>query len=883
MLRIVHLSDIHLNQTQLIDLDNFVIKGLLNDLNKFHEENPIDLILFTGDLIDKGGDSFGDIELAFLTFEERVIEPICKSLRLPKERIYFCPGNHDIDRDADNLINEKGLLSTLASTESVNKYMDSGDLTGKLRMLPFKEFKRDYYDKSSIQKEISNYQSSFKVKIDELDIGITCFNSSWRCYDSSTDRGKIILGERQITNARKIIEDSNLKIALIHHPLDWLSSFEQKAVSAFIQRDYHLLFCGHVHEGSSWTVSSMYANQFVSLAPTNWAYGIRNDERSHANGYSIIDYNELDNSITVNHRRYSYFKESFDPNADLGDANGQTVFKLPSSEEISNQNFQLDIANKIKALYFEETNEHLLSYHTDTLAPKTLSEIFVLPFIVDKPLEEKAECRMYSLDDLCEENSNLIFLGSKESGKTTLLDRIFVELTSNIKKYKKIPIYINWDEFTHAKLETLISRFISIPIREVQNVINSNRIIILIDNLTTKKNAKAKTLDLFIKNNLNVQVICTMNQLVEGGMPFDLLNHESLKDFKPIWIKEFKAKQIRQLMIIWFSSDKSFNISERLEKLLLYFSTLNIPRTPLSVTMFLWILEQQGKYKPINNATMLQNFVERLFEKHSTSEIYSETFDFTNKERLLISIARKMYDTNNQGYSLPYIELSNFLYETIKRKKFDSIVTYDQVLEEFISKGILGVYSRGQEHYVKFRFGCFFKYFLMKNMDIDLEFKNYVLSEENYLKFIDEIDYYTGLKRDQADILSLIIDRMSKEFAPIHSKIEALKYGFDTLFETKRSIASTLDKSFVKEITAHEKPTEEELDHMRDNMLDKIETDTEVENKHKEIQEFERLELLWVLAAKVLKNTEETEIKDLKSESYKSILLCSMAFCNIYK
>ena len=58
MIRIVHLSDIHLNKKTLKDAEQFVIKALIKDLKKYSDEKRIDLIFITGDLIDRGGESF---------------------------------------------------------------------------------------------------------------------------------------------------------------------------------------------------------------------------------------------------------------------------------------------------------------------------------------------------------------------------------------------------------------------------------------------------------------------------------------------------------------------------------------------------------------------------------------------------------------------------------------------------------------------------------------------------------------------------------------------------------------------------------------------------------------------------------------------------------
>lgn len=866
-----------------MDTEEFIMKGLLNDLKEFNRQKEIDLIVITGDLIDKGGESFEAPEIAFISFEDKVLEPLCTELNLQREQIFFVPGNHDIQRYADEAITENGLGGMLTSTIAVNKYIDSGNRLGAKRIDLYKEFERTYYKNYKGEHELTDYQSCFKSNSGNLSIGITCFNSAWRCFDSVTDRGRIILGERQITNARKIIQGCDVKIALIHHPLDWLDSFEVKSISAFVQRDYNLLFCGHIHEGSSWSQSTMHGNQFVSVAPSNWTYNFRTHDINNFNGYSIIDYDKIKNQVITHNRRYSYNKEIYDPNTELGDSNGNMVFTFPDTRELLQQNFQIETAQKISEIYFESSNEHLLSFSSDTTAPKTIQEIFVSPLLVDKPLEDKGKRKTFKLEDLCNSSENLLVLGSKESGKTVLLDRILIELTENIGKYQKIPVLINFEDFTHSRFETSISHFLGVPITSVNDVISNHKITLLIDNLDFKKGSKIISLEKFIIENTNIQVIACTNYLSEGEVPLELLEYKVISRFKSISIKQFEARQIRELMHKWFCNNKVYDTPEKLNKLLQFIMTLNISRTPLAVSMFLWIFEQQGNYKPVNNAIMLQNFIERLFKKLSKKEIYSETFDFTNKERLLTNIARKMYDSKCENYGIQYNELRDFIRQNIKKKKFESIVNDEDVLQDFIFKGILTVYSFGIERYVRFKFNCFFQYLLMKNMDIDPSFKEFVLKEENFLNFTEEIDYYTGFKRDQTDILEIVNERMKKQFADIINKISEWKYGFDTLFETKVSIASTLDSSFVRKITERNKPSEEELDQIHDSMLDTVKPDTGIQQKEEPITNLETLWRLWTLTAKVLKNTEETEIENLKADSYSSVLSCSMAFCTIYK
>jgi len=888
MIRIAHLSDLHFSLSEIKDTEQFIVKALIKDLDTFHKETNIDMILISGDLIDKGAESFGnDIITGLKKFEEIFINPITERINISKENIFFCPGNHDINRSVDDPIVENGLKQTLVSTESVNTFIDSGKSLGTLRIKAFKEYEGKYYSAYSGPRQISNYQSAFQVSVRGIKIGITCFNTAWRAFDGS-DKGNLIVGERQVTNARDIVGKCDLKIALMHHPIDWLATFEQAYMESLLSKDYNILFSGHVHEGGSWSKTGMHGSLFVSTAPANWHYNIRSNDRKNANGYSIVDY-DLDNKrVTIHNRRYAYKKECYDPNADLGDDNGKLVIPIPGSAEILTQSEEMKTVQLIRDTHIESTNEHLLSYSTDTKAPKDVEKIFVSPRLVAKVAfdiekEKEGEEVKYSLDEICNSSENFIVFGTKESGKTVLLDKILLDFTKNVSKIHKIPVFIDFVEIGTTRFETLINRFLGISITEVDTYLNNHRVTMLVDNLTFTKINHYKLIRLieFIEKFKHVQIIATSSQMFEGDIPLEMLEYPAFSNFNLISIGSFRTGQIKDLIRKWFSSESKFDTPEKLDKILSVIQALNLPRTPLAISMFLWIIEQQENYKPINHATMLENYIERLFKKHSHKEQYSETFDYRNKERLLSDIAHRMFENNMINYRISYNELNNFVYNYFKIKKFD--YPAEEVLNHFLVKGILLKENDDSEVYVRFRFSCFFQYFLMKKMEFDNKFKEYVLREENFLNFVDEIDYYTGVKRDQAEILGLLIKRMMKVYEPIISQIMNIQNTFDNIFDiANKSVASTLEPAFIENLNQN-RPSEKDLEKVKDEMLDKTPPEKGIQSKDAEISQPLKLERLWSLSAHVLKNTEEITDIGLKDSAYESILICSMAFSNLYK
>lgn len=881
-MRIVHLSDFHLNYNQLIDFNEFTMKALLKDLEEFNEEKKVDLILFSGDLIDQGGYSFEkDIDYGFLSFEEYVIMPILKKLNLPKDRFLFVPGNHDINRNTVDKIYEAGLLQSLNSITSVNDYIEEHLTKCVERVAAFKTFEKTYY--AGLGHDISNFSSNFKYSIDGKKVGVSCFNSSWRCYDSNCDKERILVGERQIILARQAISDCDVKIAVMHHPFDWLAPFERKTIENLVTKDYDLMFCGHVHEGDLLSKSSMLGNLFISTAPSNWTVNIRSTNRNFSNGYTVVDYTEK-NIISYN-RRYNHPKECFDPNPDMGDKDGKQVTPIPNIKDISKHRLEKVICENIKKVHFSSRDEHLLTYKTDTLAPKSIEELFVLPHLVRNKQYDSDKLdkeRLYNIEDICGSDKNILLTGNRESGKTVLLDRLLIEYVNKIEIYRKIPVYIDLEESKSSRLETDISRFLNIGIHEVESLLKDHNVILLIDNLTPVYNRhfKLKEIEKITRDFPNLRVITTCCTLIDGNFPLDLLDFNDISQFVRIKISPFKTKQIKSLAQKWFSKNIQIRKNDNTEDILKIFGKLNIPRTPLAVSMFLWIIEYQENYKPVNNASMLENFIERLFRKHSNKEVYSEEFDFTNKQRLLADIAYKMFQLNLENYKISSKELYSYIFDYLKARKF--LFRVDDVLQEFLKAGVLLEENGENELFVRFRFNCFFKYFLMKNMDFKPEFKDFVLSENNYLMFEEEIDYFTGLRRDQDQILDLLVNRMNSDFEELVNYFKSKAGSFDMAFQISHSVINLLENNFLNELTNSDKPTEAEMDNLKDEVLDRNKDENGIEKKV-ELSKIQKLERSWTLTAKVLKNTEETEDGELKSSSYNDLITCSSAFATLYK
>lgn len=463
------------------------------------------------------------------------------------------------------------------------------------------------------------------------------------------------------------------------------------------------------------------------------------------------------------------------------------------------------------------------------------------------------------------------------------MDKILIESVENFNTYKKIPVFVDFEEVKGSRFETIISRYLGCSVKEVsENILKKHDILLMVDNLSfgSRFNSLVKQLELFMTSHSNVTVIATCTSQTESELPAEALSQPIIQSFKPLFIKSFKTKEIRELMEKWFSGSERLSDSRtELEQLIKTLSDLSISRTPFAISMFLWIIEKQESYAPVNNAQMLENFLERLLSKTTFNEVYASEFTYRNKVLMLTEIALFMYEKDEINYRLTKHDLRNFIHDQLKIKKFD----FDEVeiLDQFIKKGIFSVEKIGTETYVKFKFSCFFQFFLMKNIDKNSAFKSHVFQELNFLNFVEELDYYSGLKIDDIELLEFVIEKMEDSYTDIIKAIENLSYSFDNPFETNNTLIERLESSSIEVLT---KKNEAFISH--DQQQDAhFDDDNEIVilNKQKEIAPITQLERLWILSAKVLKNTEEITKEDLKSNALRKVVKSSLAFAAIYK
>jgi 3',5'-cyclic AMP phosphodiesterase CpdA/tetratricopeptide (TPR) repeat protein len=243
---IVHLSDLHIGGKEdgrfarvrdslIDDLYCLTVKVGMN----------IDAIAITGDVIDRGTGSES------FKITEEFFKVLTSTLQIEKDKLVFVPGNHDVPRK--HIV---PLIMGSASEEDfqdLNASQENWENLG-IRFSAFTKFVSNLTNQSERSQVV--FGGSFKdVVSDKGTVRFVQLNSSWSSIGNS-DYEKLRIGRWQLESLKnevKKAERADLTLALMHHPLDWLSRTEHALTKDFLKSKYELsvdaLLHGHIHDG----------------------------------------------------------------------------------------------------------------------------------------------------------------------------------------------------------------------------------------------------------------------------------------------------------------------------------------------------------------------------------------------------------------------------------------------------------------------------------------------------------------------------------------------------------------------------------------------------------------------------------------------------------
>lgn len=437
--RILHLSDLHIDKDSIRD-QRVVLRSLFGDIeHTVKKEGPYDLVFFTGDLIAKGAYSDTNKDLAIREF----LVPLMEAAQISPERLFLAPGNHDVC-----LKEQSGLLATaqksLASEDAVAKYLDETVTTSLNTGLEgFNSILERIDNTKSAVLRNSHYRAHV-IDIDGVKVGIACLNSAWHATGAASDGdyGRLYISRKQFDEVSEAVRDAEIKIALAHHPIKWLTPKDSQNAQRQLLLHFDAFFHGHNHEPDAHVTTGTSNNYFVSNA------GCLYQHRDYFNGYCSVTYQFQERRWSIRAREYFEARQAFDVAPRFG-PNGEAEF-IRSAELESRNLPMLPSDEYIEALH-SAVDSRLLSALVSDVAPRSLKSIFVEPRLsrisqrkIEANQKNGNDSLFVQLKEILQLRRNTIFLGSKDMGKTTLLHRICqLCLESGMGEMPPFSAYVN--------------------------------------------------------------------------------------------------------------------------------------------------------------------------------------------------------------------------------------------------------------------------------------------------------------------------------------------------------------------------------------------------------------------------------------------------------
>lgn len=323
----LHLSDLHLGRD--VYNEKIVLEKLLADIKTQIEINNIELnlVFITGDLTFSGQKEEFD-------YVQEFIGELLIVTKLNKDDVVVVPGNHDVNhnqvlsiaRNSKKLLNNRDAISEIIGNETERDIYTQG-------LKNYYEFIENNFSWAKVGKK-NALSYTINKKLNGTSVSILSLNTAWLAYGNENEKGKIVLGERQVREAFDEIDNAQIIVALMHHPFEWLEWFDSNDVKKMLERRADFILNGHEHRLDVIGKGSIFGKAFKISAGSTY------EMRNHVNSYNIVDSDISNGVATCFFRRFVDQDGGFwseDNTLDNSVSNGKIRIKLSErmAEELS--------------------------------------------------------------------------------------------------------------------------------------------------------------------------------------------------------------------------------------------------------------------------------------------------------------------------------------------------------------------------------------------------------------------------------------------------------------------------------------------------------------------------------------------------------------------
>jgi predicted phosphodiesterase len=238
-LRWLHLSDIHFRGKSKLDQNDAFARIRTDLTRRTAEGNGPDLIFVSGDLVFSGQpEDFQEIL--------KRLDELCGACKLSRDRVFFCPGNHDSDISVAPVLLQ-GCWKSFTDIAAFQSFLDSPEFQElKRRQASYRGFVEAFRG-ASAGFDSHELHSESLVELGDLRVGVLSVNSSLLANGGADDQGKLQVCIRSLEEPCERLKRCDVRFVLIHHPFEWLAAFESDRAETLIFNSGDIILRGHVH------------------------------------------------------------------------------------------------------------------------------------------------------------------------------------------------------------------------------------------------------------------------------------------------------------------------------------------------------------------------------------------------------------------------------------------------------------------------------------------------------------------------------------------------------------------------------------------------------------------------------------------------------------
>jgi predicted MPP superfamily phosphohydrolase len=792
--RILHISDLHARRE--IESDEHLIVGaLLSDIALQHSERPFDLVVFSGDLAHDG------TEGAFNNARAALLDPLRATL--PGCEIVLTPGNHDVDRDRMSPVIEAGLVHTLKDRESLRAFQEDreGLLSSALaRLSDWSAFEKSWYADGTRRDLHEHFSWIHEVEAGSSTAGVAVLNSAWR-GGSENDRGRILIGDSIAREALDAIDQHEIRLIVVHHPLTWLADYDAAALREMFESCGVFVLTGHEHAADPATEITTRGAALYSRAGCLYAGS------TYANGYTILDLDIASHSVDVSLRRWwPPPRSAFDEATDL---HRDGSFTLPwPVRRASSMPVRATFKETLAPLAQLAQERSLIGADLSIDASATVADLLVEPRFwpvpnreaVEKSLDREQRPQPVDVIEAAHRARVIIVSGDQSAGVTSSL--LWV-LEQHFRKFgTAYPAYVEADRrFSLGRLRQAVVQACG---GSDEQSLGETPIILAVDDVHMSDRDARTRLARFLADYPSVTLLIGCHDEAHADVARVL---ESVGiQFDRVFLAPFGRRELRQLVVRIAGPDSS----ELVSRVLSVIHGQGLARNPLNVAALVAVVTRQEDLTELNESGLLQAYVNILLENPVATDPEGLGLDYRRREYFLAQFASHLVELNRPR--LPRSDTERFVLAF-----YDSIGVHfssaAQLIESLIRRRVLSENSAG----VGFRYPALLHLFAAKRAAESADFAARIL--EDPVRFGPLIRHMAGLQRSDKEMLVTVC-------AVARRVVDATAPGLDVsqfeLIRDEDGWSQITDLSQVRQLVrpSAPPPTEDELDDIYEDLPD---------------------------------------------------------------